>query len=83
MWILATLIAALAQTGRNAAQAGLSGQVGTVGATAVRFFFGLPFAALFLLVMSAWQPLPAISGPTLGWAGSCGSATVPTRATPR
>lgn len=76
MWIVATLIAALAQTGRNAAQAGLSAQVGTVGATAVRFFFGLPFAAFFLLVMSAWYPLPAISGATLGWAALGAAAQI-------
>lgn len=68
MWVIATLIAALAQTGRNAAQAGLTGQVGTVGATAVRFFFGLPFAALFLGLVALWFPLPAISAATLGWA---------------
>lgn len=68
MWVIATLIAALAQTGRNAAQAGLTGQIGTIGATAVRFFFGLPFAALFLGLLALWFPLPAISAATLGWA---------------
>ena len=47
-WILATLIAAAAQTGRNAAQRRLTAELGTMGATAVRFLFGLPFAALFL-----------------------------------
>ncbi|WBU57777.1 DMT family transporter [Paracoccus sediminicola] len=67
MWVLATLIAALAQTGRNAAQAGLTGQIGTIGATAVRFVFGLPFAALFLLVMSTQSALPPVSAATLGW----------------
>lgn len=68
MWVIATLIAALAQTGRNAAQAGLTGKIGTVGATAVRFFFGLPFAALFLALVALWYPLPAVSAATLGWA---------------
>ena len=68
MWILATLIAAAAQTGRNAAQAGLTGQIGTIGATAVRFIFGLPFAALFLAVMAWRTPLPAIGTDTLIWA---------------
>ncbi|MDO5642327.1 MAG: DMT family transporter [Paracoccus sp. (in: a-proteobacteria)] len=67
MWVLATLIAALAQTGRNAAQAGLGHEIGTTGATAVRFFFGLPFALLFLLVMAQAAPLPALSPATLGW----------------
>ena len=67
MWVLATLIAALAQTGRNAAQAGMVAQVGTFGATAVRFIFGLPFAVLFLLALSLWQPVPTISLPMIGW----------------
>lgn len=76
MWILATLIAAAAQTGRNAAQAGLTGQIGTIGATAVRFIFGLPFAALFLLVMAQRTPLPAIGSDTLIWAAFGASAQI-------
>lgn len=47
-WVLATLIAAAAQTARNAAQSGLTARIGTLGATQVRFLFGLPFAILFL-----------------------------------
>jgi len=58
MWILATLIAAAAQTARNAAQRGLTVEIGTMGATAVRFLFGLPFAALFLLLWSLHAPIP-------------------------
>ena len=57
-WILATLIAAAAQTGRNAAQRRLTAELGTMGATAVRFLFGLPFAAAFLLALSATTPIP-------------------------
>lgn len=41
MWIAASLIAALAQTGRNAAQAGLTARLGTLGATGVRFLLSL------------------------------------------
>lgn len=67
MWVAATLIAALAQTGRNAAQAGLSARLGTIGATGVRFLFGLPFALLFLALVSLWQPLPAIPPRALAW----------------
>lgn len=48
LWILATLIASAAQTARNAAQSGLTARIGTLGATQVRFLFGLPFAVLFL-----------------------------------
>jgi drug/metabolite transporter (DMT)-like permease len=52
LWVLATLIAAAAQTARNAAQAGLTAKIGTLGATQVRFLFGLPFAVLFLWLAS-------------------------------
>ena len=48
LWIPATLAAAPAQTGRNALQRDLAARIGTMGATQVRFLFGLPFAALFL-----------------------------------
>src|SRR5262249_37184261 len=44
-----TVIAAAAQTVRNATQRELTKALGTVGATHVRFLFGLPFAAIFLL----------------------------------
>lgn len=61
IWVAATLIAAIAQTGRNAAQAGLTSRIGTIGATAVRFVYGLPFAALFLLVMSFFVEIPRLN----------------------
>jgi drug/metabolite transporter (DMT)-like permease len=48
LWIVATLLAAAAQTARNATQRGLIAQIGTAGATQVRFLYGLPFAVLFL-----------------------------------
>ena len=44
LWAVFTLIAAAAQTVRNAAQRELTGTLGTVGATHVRFLFGFPFA---------------------------------------
>ena len=49
LWAVFTIIAAAAQTVRNATQRELTGRLGTVGATHVRFLFGLPFACLFLL----------------------------------
>lgn len=55
LWIPATVGAALAQTFRNAAQRRLTGALGTLGATWVRFVYGLPFAALALLVLAAWR----------------------------
>ncbi|WP_151717934.1 DMT family transporter [Gemmobacter serpentinus] len=49
LWAWSALAAALAQTGRNATQSGLTARLGTLGATNVRFLFGLPFAGVFLL----------------------------------
>jgi drug/metabolite transporter (DMT)-like permease len=51
LWIPVTLIAAIAQTARNATQRSLTESIGTVGATQVRFLYGLPFAILFLLLV--------------------------------
>ncbi len=48
LWTVFTLIAAAAQTARNAMQRELTVTLGTVGATQVRFLFGFPFALLFL-----------------------------------
>jgi len=60
LWAIFTVIAAFFQTLRNAMQRELTGKLGTVGATHVRFLFGFPFAAVFLLGV-AWAtevPLP-------------------------
>jgi drug/metabolite transporter (DMT)-like permease len=51
LWIPVTLIAAAAQTARNATQRSLTESIGTMGATQVRFLYGLPFACLFLLLV--------------------------------
>ncbi|HSR77472.1 MAG TPA: DMT family transporter [Xanthobacteraceae bacterium] len=49
LWAVFTVIAAAAQTVRNATQRELAQKLGTVGATHVRFLFGLPFALVFLV----------------------------------
>jgi len=49
LWVFATLGAAAAQTARNAMQRHLTATLGTLGATLVRFLYGLPFAVLFLM----------------------------------
>lgn len=49
LWVVFTLIAAAAQTARNAMQRELTATLGTVGATHVRFLFGFPFALLIFL----------------------------------
>lgn len=54
LWIPITIAAAAAQTVRNAAQRHLVGELGTLGATLVRFLYGLPFAALWLAAAVAW-----------------------------
>lgn len=61
LWAVFTLIAAAAQTARNAMQRELTARLGTVGATHVRFLFGFPFALIFLAgVMSVTgEALPA------------------------
>jgi drug/metabolite transporter (DMT)-like permease len=53
LWVVFTLIASTAQTIRNAMQRSLTGELGTVGATHVRFLFGFPFALLSLAVLAA------------------------------
>jgi drug/metabolite transporter (DMT)-like permease len=70
LWAAFTVIAAGAQTARNAMQRDLVGSVGTQGATYVRFLFGLPFALLFLgaqrLLIDAPLPVPDLR--SVGWA---------------
>ncbi|HEY1473558.1 MAG TPA: DMT family transporter [Pseudolabrys sp.] len=67
LWAVFTLIAAAAQTARNAMQRELTATLGTVGATHVRFLFGFPFAILFLagVLAAVGERLP--SPPALFW----------------
>ena len=51
LWAAFTVLAAGGQVLRNAQQKELTGTLGTVGATHVRFLFGLPFALLFLALV--------------------------------
>ena len=78
LWALVTVIAAVAQTLRNALQRGLTGPLGTAGATQVRFLFGLPFGCLFLALVLAASglPLPAITPQALGWTALGGIAQI-------
>ena len=68
-WIPIVIWAAFAQTIRNAAQRTLVADLGTLAATLVRFLYGLPFAALWLLVAHrvtdtplAWPPFSPVYG---------------------
>lgn len=68
LWAVLTLIAAAAQTARNAMQRELTATLGTVGATHVRFLFGFPFALIFLAGVliatgNGWPNTPAMFWP--------------------
>lgn len=71
LWVPVVLFAAAAQTVRNTAQRSLTAQVGTLPATLVRFLYGLPFAALYLLALymlgDGPRVLPHFSWAWLGW----------------
>ncbi len=69
LWAVFTLIAAAAQTARNAMQRELTATLGTVGATHVRFLFGFPFALLFLasVLIVTGEALPKLPGVFWPW----------------
>jgi len=58
LWIPITIWAAFAQTLRNAAQRHLTAELGTLGATLVRFLYGVPFAAVWLWGVQKFTALP-------------------------
>jgi drug/metabolite transporter (DMT)-like permease len=60
LWAVFTVIAAFAQTLRNAMQRELTATLGTVGATHVRFLFGFPFVLISLagVMLVTGTPLP-------------------------
>lgn len=51
LWIPFTLVGAAGQVARNAMQRNLTGPLGTLGATHIRFLFGFPFALVFLALV--------------------------------
>ncbi len=69
LWIVFTLVAATAQTLRNASQRRLTEQLGTLGATHVRFLYGLPFGVLALgaVWLTSGGQLPAPNTTSLLW----------------
>lgn len=78
LWIPLTIWAGFAQTLRNAAQRHLIADLGTLGATLVRFLFGLPFALAYLGIVLAisGERLPAVTPAFLAWAFEGGVAQI-------
>ena len=52
LWIAIVLVAAALQTARNAGQKYLSGHLSALSATWIRFVFGLPFALVYLFLIT-------------------------------
>lgn len=69
LWAIFTVVAAGGQTLRNAMQKELTATLGTVGATHVRFLFGLPFGLLFLglVLLATGERLPEFNSEMLAW----------------
>jgi drug/metabolite transporter (DMT)-like permease len=80
-WIVFTIIAAAAQTVRNAMQRELTGSLGTLGATHVRFLFGFPFALLFLAALMLWTGAPLPHPAWTFWLWVCGGSAAQIAAT--
>jgi drug/metabolite transporter (DMT)-like permease len=75
LWAPITVFAAFTQTLRNAAQRHLTKDLGTLGATLVRFLYGLPFAVAWLaVVVFAGSRVPAPNPAFVVWvaAGALG-----------
>jgi drug/metabolite transporter (DMT)-like permease len=75
LWAIFTIAAAGGQTLRNAMQRELTSALGTVGATHVRFLYGLPFGLLFLCIgiLATGQTPPPLNGSMLAWTLVVGS----------
>jgi drug/metabolite transporter (DMT)-like permease len=69
LWVVFTVLASGGQVMRNALQRELTATLGTVGATHVRFLYGLPFGLLFLSLALAFNgvPLPHLNRTMIGW----------------
>ena len=63
LWIPFTITAALGQVALNAMQRSLTGPLGTLGATNIRFLFGFPFSLVFFGIVIAATG-DAMPGPT-------------------
>src|SRR6185436_5833981 len=69
LWIPVTMLAAAAQTVRNAVQRSVTKTAGVLPAAFIRFFYGLPFAVIFL-ALTSWvtsAPLPSANPGFVAW----------------
>lgn len=69
-WIVFTLLAATFQAARTALQRHLKGQLKTNSITFIRYFYGLPFALIFVGGAAYVEPGP-IPGPTVAFLLYC------------
>ena len=78
LWAVFTVIAALAQTARNTMQRSLTAELGTIGATQVRFLFGFPFGLLLLglALYVTGEALPALTLPFWLWTALGGAGQI-------
>ena len=78
LWAVFTVLASGGQVLRNAMQKELTATLGTVGATHVRFLFGLPFSLVFLaLVLGATDlPVPELNGAMIAWTTAAALAQI-------
>ena len=69
LWIPIALAAAAAQTVRNAVQRSVTKSAGVLPATFIRFFYGLPFAAIALAAVAntSAAALPAAGASFVAW----------------
>lgn len=78
IWIPLTVAAAFLQNLRSALQKELMGSLSVMGATAVRFFFAVPFAALYLQATWLYADRPALpwNAAFFGWCAIGGLAQI-------
>lgn len=70
LWVVFTVLAAGGQVTRNALQSELTKTLGTIGATHVRFLYGLPFGLLFALIAVSFSggTVPTLTSTFMTWA---------------
>lgn len=78
LWIALTVAAAFLQNLRSTLQKQLTGQMSAIGATYVRFVYGLPVAALYLFALATFgdAALPAPNAAFLAYATIGGVAQI-------